>query len=171
VLLALLVALVSCSSPRVSADFDPDYDFTGKQTYAWRAGVPAASELNERRIVKSVDEVLAAHGLRPAPGGQPDLWVSTEVSTRQELRSSGGNVSLGMGRSMGAGSLGVGVSSPTQTYEVTVGTLVIELRDGASEQVVWRTVAKDTVKDDAKDAEQTIVAAVQAAFEDYPPKR
>ena len=168
-LFASLLLLGSCSSTTVHSDYDPEYDFTGKLTYAWAEGVPAQSELNQKRIVKSVDEALAAKGLRQST--PPDLWVSTQVLTQQEVRSSGGNVGIGIGGYSGGGSVGVGMSSPTRTYEVTVGTLIIEIRDGSSEQVVWRASAKETVTEDAENAQASIAKAVQKAFEDFPPQR
>jgi len=85
-LAALAGLLYACSSTSVGVDRDPDYDFTGKQTYAWKEGVPAENELHQKRIVAGVDGELTRRGLRRVEGEAPDLWVLTEVAGHREVR-------------------------------------------------------------------------------------
>jgi hypothetical protein len=161
----LLGLLAACSSSGVAVDYDSGFDFAGLSTYAWTEGVPAENELNERRIVQAVDGQLAAHGFRRVEEG-PELLVRTEVSSRQEVRSSGGSVGVGYGGSRGA----VGLSSGNRVYEVTVGTLVIELVDAASQGVVWRAEAQKTVGNDPQDTAKKIEQVTEKAFESFPPQ-
>jgi hypothetical protein len=169
-LLCLLLPLVAaCSSTRVDVDHDPDHDFSGERTYAWKQGVPAVNELQQKRIVAGVDGELGSRGFQLVESGQPDLWVRTQVGGRQETRSTGSDVSFGVGRSVGFGHVGVGTSTGNRIYEVTVGTLVIELLDGGSEQVVWRAQAEDTVSSDAEKTAEAIREAIEDAFEGFPP--
>ena len=117
---SLLLAwfVLGCSSTSVSVDRDSSYDFAGKQTYAWKEGVPAENELNEKRIVRDVDEALAARGFRLVDEGQCDLWLRTEVSTRQEIRSTGGTTHVGVTRGSRGRAVGVGTGSGGRVYEV-----------------------------------------------------
>lgn len=167
--IALLVCLVSaCSSTSVGVDKDPDYDFRGKRTYAWKAGVPAENELNQKRIVSGVDRALAQHGLQLTDAGTPDLWIQTEVSAHREVRSSGTSMGVGMSHYGGGGAVGVGTSTGNEIYEVDVGTLIIMLLDGPSGSTVWRAQAEGTVSNDPEDTAAKIQEAIDKAFEKFP---
>jgi hypothetical protein len=165
-----LVLLTACSSTSVGVDHDEHYDFSGVTTYAWTDGTPAANELNEKRIVDGVDAALAAEGLRKVESGA-DVLVFTEAASHQELRSSGGNVSVGVSRHVSRyGAVGVSTGTGNRVYEVTIGTLIIGLLDGETESLVWRASAEDTMSSDpAKNAEK-IAEAIAKAFEGYPPQ-
>lgn len=166
--LALLSLLAACSSTKVGVDRDPTYDFRGKRTYAWKEGIPAESGLNQQRIVSGVDRALGERGLQRIEGGAPDLWVYTEVAMRQETRSTGGSVGVGVGRRTSWGHVGVGTSTGNRIYEVTVGALVIVILDGPTESTVWRARAEDTVTNDAERTAEAIRKAIEKAFEDFP---
>jgi len=165
--LGILLAgmLTACSSTRVGVDHDQDFDFTGLATYAWAEGAPAENELNERRIVEGIDAALAGCGFRPVDAG-PELLVRTKVAQRQEVRSSGGSVGVGYGTGRG----GVGMSSGNRVYEVTVGTLVIEVLDAGSQSVVWRAEAEKTIGGDPEDTAKKIKEVIERAFEEFPPE-
>lgn len=160
--------LAACSSTSVGVDKDPDYDFRGKRTYAWKQGLPAENELNEKRIVAGVERALAEHGLQLTDTDTPDLWVRTEVSTRREVRSSGSSVGFGVGSYGSHGGVGVGTSTGNDVYEVDVGTLVITLLDGSSEETVWRAQAEGTVTNDPEETTAKIHEAIDKAFEKFP---
>lgn len=162
--------LAACSGgPSVAVDHDPDFDFAGKRTYAWTEGVPAESELMERRIAAAVDEALRARGFTLMEEGRPDLLVATEVSKRQEVQGSGSSVSWGAYRGTGWGGVGVQSGGDMRIWEVTVGTLAINVVDAASEKLVWRATASDTVTDDPEEAAETVRIAVERAFAGFPP--
>lgn len=171
-ILCLLLALAAaCGSTSVHVDHDPAHDFSGERTYGWKQGVPAENELHEKRIVAGVERELAERGYRRVESGEPALWVRTKVAGRQETRSTGGDVSFGVGGRVGLGHVGVGTSTGNRIYEVTVGTLVIELLDGASEEVVWRAQAEDTVGSDPEKTAEAIREAIEEAFQGFPPAR
>jgi hypothetical protein len=172
-LLTIVVGILcaSCSSNGVAVDRDPNYDFSVARTYAWTEGLPAASDLHEKRIVQGVDAALAGCGLERATTGAPDLLVSTEVQTRHEVRSSGSAVGIGIGGGFQNGSVGVGTTVGDDLDEVEVGTLVIALRDGKTEQLVWRAEAEDVVTSDPEDTAEAIREAIHDAFEEFPRAR
>jgi hypothetical protein len=160
--------LAACSSTSVGVDKDPDYDFRGKRTYAWKEGVPADNELNQKRIVTGVDRALQQHGLVLTEDGAPDLWVQTEVSYHREVRSSGTSVGFGVGGYSGHCAYGIGTSTGNDVYEVEVGTLIITLQDGSSEETVWRAQAEGTVSNDPEETAAKIQEAIDKSFEKFP---
>lgn len=165
---ALGVLCASCSSSGVAVDRDPAYDFSAPRTYAWIEGLPAASDLHEKRIVQGVDAALAGCGLERATTEAPDLLVSTEVLTRQEVRSSGRAFGIGVGAGSHDGGVGVGTTVGNELDEVLVGDLVIAIRDGKTEEVVWRAEAEDVVTSDPERTADAIREAINAAFEEFP---
>ena len=172
-LLAVALGLLcaSCSSTGVAVDRDPGYDFSAARTYAWTEGVAAASDLHEKRIVQGVDAALAGHGLERTTTGTPDLLVSTEVLTRHEVRSTGSAFGIGVGHGFQNGGVGVGTTVGNELDEVQVGTLVIAIRDGKTEDLVWRAEAEDVVTSDPERTANAIRDAISAAFEEFPRAR
>ncbi len=165
---ALCVLCASCSSTGVAVDRDPAYDFSAPRTYAWIEGVAAASDLHEKRIVQGVDAALAGYGLERATTGTPDLLVSTEVLTRHEVRSTGSAFGIGVGHGSPSGSVGVGTTVGNELDEVQVGDLVIAIRDGKTEELVWRAEAEEVVTGDPERTANAIRDAIDAAFEEFP---
>jgi len=148
-------------------DYDRAYEFAGKSTYAWKAGVPAADDAHQQRIVDNVDKAMRERGFRKSV--PPDLYVVTEVTSHQELEES--NVTFGLSVGSGGRHGGVrvgGVASPPPR-EITVGTLVIAILDGRTGELVWRATADETVTDNAGKTAQIIDRVVAKAFEDFPP--
>ena len=168
---ALVVLGASCSSSGVAVDRDPSYDFAAPRTYAWTEGVAAASDLHEKRIVEGVDAALAGCGLERATAGTPDLLVSTEVLMRHEVRSTGSAFGIGVGHGFEHGGVGVGTTVGDDLDEVEVGTLVIAIRDGKTEDLVWRAEAEDVVTSDPERTAEEIRDAINAAFEEFPRAR
>ncbi len=168
--LACLLPLVfACSSTKVYIDYDEEFDFTGLTTYSWKPGIPAQNELNERRIVDGVDDALSTHGFQRIDEGQPDLFVATEVSTRQEVRSSGGSAYVGASHRTSWGAVGMYSAPTVDIREVTVGTLVIAVIDASTEELVWRASGTDTVNSDPERTAERIQDVIEKAFHVFPP--
>ncbi len=171
VLACLLPLVVACSSTKVYIDYDEGYDFTGLTTYQWKAGIPAQNELNERRIVDGVDDALSVRGFQRIDEGQPDLFVATEVSTRQEVRSSGGSAYVGASRRTSWGAVGIQSAPTVDIREVTVGTLVIAVIDASTDKLVWRASGTDTVSSDPERTAERIREVIDKAFREFPPAK
>ena len=78
---------------------------------------------------------------------------------------------VGVGIPVGYGTVGVGRSRSGESKSIKIGTLVIEIRDGVSGELLWQAVASDTIKGDPKKIEAKVVHYMGKAFEDYPPRQ
>lgn len=150
----------------VEVDFDKEADFSKVQTYAWGTGTPAKNELNEKRIVAAIEKELGLKGLKAAEGA-PHVIVVTHVSTDQQVvmdsTTMGG---YGYGRpywGTGWGTTSVNVRT------IPVGTLVVDMLDGTTKNLIWRGVASDTVSPDPKQIEKKINQMVAKMFKKFPP--
>ena len=64
------------------------------------------------------------------------------------------------------------VGGSVSTRDVTEGTIIIDLVDGATNELVWRGTAENAHRDDTAQEKlnETIDKAIQKVFEKYPPK-
>lgn len=164
--LLLLLAMVSGAAMAVSVDYDRENDFSKYKTFAWREGNPARSEMNEKRIRDAVNANLEAAGLVQVEG-EADVYVvshaSVEGSTQVDVEQ------IGYG-----GYWGGYTTSVVHVQEIKMGTLMVDLLDGATEKLVWRGIAEKKLKGKgyaSVEAEALIKKIVGKLFKKYPSKK
>ena len=164
--LLLLLVLVSWPAMAVSVDYDRENDFSRYKTFAWREGSPARSEMNEKRIRDAVNAKLEAAGLVQVEG-KADLYVVSHVSVKGKTRVDVEEVGYG-------GYWSGYYTSVVHVREIEVGTLVVDMLDGATESLVWRGLAQKQLKGKgyhSVEAEKLINKIVGKMLRNYPPGR
>ncbi|WP_029035449.1 DUF4136 domain-containing protein [Salinimicrobium terrae] len=160
--------IFSCGGPQAVYDYDEQADFN---TYSSIAIYPeiqtGLSELDERRLISSVENSLETHDLI-APNS-PDLYLN--VYTEQYQEPSRTNVGVGIG---GTGrNVGVGVSGgiPLGGPE-TFLRLTFDLVDVRTDELVWQAVVDSKFDFNAapRERQQRFNKIVEEALEGYPPK-
>ena len=173
VMTALAAALISVTLAvaGVTVDYDKEYDFSIRRTFAWGEGTPA-SELNEKRIVGAIEDQLGSRGftLVNEEGIKADLIVLTHAASDEKTQAKA-SVGIGVSRRAGFGSVGVGTSVPVGSKTVTVGSLVVNILDAGTGDLVWQAHATGTVDTDPAKLEKKINKTVAKAFKKFPPKR
>ena len=161
-----LLMLSACSTLQTSVDFDRSVDFSKYRTYKWDNPSPPENAIVLRRFVTIVDGRLVAKGLSKAD--RADLLVALRTHRADEtVYRTDVDRSWGYGRGWWAGN--VVYEYPQQ---IPVGTLVLDLIDGTSNELIWRGVARRILdpmaSPDEKDrnAEETVARL----FEEFPPK-
>ena len=105
--------------------------------------------LNERRVRAALDAQLARRGFVQDTTGHPDFWVLYSAALR-----------------MGANIDDYGPRWRSQRFQVnriTEGTLVVDVRDGATRDLVWRGFVTGTIS--PEEAEKKIPRAVDKLIE------
>jgi hypothetical protein len=158
--------LSSCYSVRVAADYDSKADFGRYKTYAFsKTAIDKAdiSELDKRRILRSLESTLQAKGL--SKSDNPDLLVSFFTKSEKEV-----NVSqFGYGYGWGWGPYwGWGFNTP-YVYTSTEGTLFIDLVDAKSKDLVWEGQGVGNLTQDAREKDKRVAEFVSKIMEKYPP--
>jgi hypothetical protein len=147
-------------------DFDKSANFASYHTYMWeKSPNPAQGDWNQR-IIDDIDKQLQAKGLTKVDSN-PDLWVVYSNSIRDVKEVIG--VGYGLGPTWGWDN-GVGSPAIQNTYINKVGTLVVELADPKTKQLLWRGSVSDTISDKTNKNVSTIDKAVTKLFKGYPPK-
>jgi Domain of unknown function (DUF4136) len=155
---ALLVAPASAFAQKVNVDSDRSAPFAQFRTYAWTPGTPAANPLAENRIRAAVGSQLASHGFTLS--ATPDLFVATISVTHEQKEL----VANGFG---GGLVFGGNATASVQTYET--GSLIVDLYDARTKQLVWRGTGTDTLSDKPEKNTAKMNKAVAKMFEQYPP--
>ena len=163
--LALLGTITSAQS--VTYDFDRAANFSKFRTYAWTRGAALPDELNHARVVRAIENQLAAKGFtRVEASANPDLLVAYHASFDKNLRIDAYASGWGGPR---FGGLRSGTAT---TQEILTGTLVIDMIDASTEKIVWRGLASGDLDTNAKPEkrEKNINKVADKLFKNYPPK-
>jgi hypothetical protein len=173
----ILIIAVSCSSIRISSDFDKSVQFASYKTYAFTSEAMKIQldDLNKNRILKAVESELVAKGFTKSESNA-DVWIDIQLKGEQKqtatATSSGGYAGYGYGGGYRYG-YGGGFSTTTINYDTYVdGTLFIDMIDAKKQQLVWQGRGTKTIDPDAnqKKREENINYAVKQIFTQYPPK-
>ena len=149
----------------VQTNYMPGTNFAKYHTYKWVkiANGPYPNQIVSQQIVQAIDTQLAAKGLAKTDSDQAELYVDYQVAVTQERQW---NV-----YSMGGYRWGGGVASATST-PISVGTLVLDMYDPASKQLVWTGRATKTLdpSNNPEKNQQKLNKAMAKLLKNFPPK-
>lgn len=169
-----LFLFVACSGVRVSTDYDPSVDFTGFGSYAWlddSSGVEGDREdvtsLLDRRIRQAIEDELEAKGLARVERDEAEVLVSYHLSVDKKLDVDTINTGVGYYR----GWYGASAHTETIVREYEEGTLLVDLVEPGSRQLVWRGSGQSRLRESSspEQREQRVRQVVGAILKDYPP--
>jgi hypothetical protein len=165
--LFFLTTLGAALAQHVQTDFDHQANFSQYKTYSWQKIEPPNS-LWDARIKNAVDAQLAAKGWTQVDSGGDVAVVAMKTSkTQRTLRTFYDGFGGGWGwRRFGGGGFG---DSTTTEQDYKVGTLVIDLYDAKTKQLIWRGSAQDTLSDKATQNEKNLDKGVAKMFKAFPP--
>ena len=151
----------------VNYDFDRAANFAKYKTYAWTRGTELSDPLSHQRVVRSIESQLGLKGLNKVDAGSaPDLLVAYHTSFEKNLQINAWSSGYGGPR---FGGLRSGTAT---TQEIVTGTLVVDMLDAGSKNIVWRGLASGELNRAAKPEtrEKNINKATAKLFKNYPPK-
>ena len=164
-----VATLTPAFGQRVQIDFDHKRDFSQYKTYSWQEIKPANS-LWDSRIKSAVDAQLNAKGWAPVDSGSDVAIVAVKMNkTQKRLDTFYDGFGGGWGwRRFGGFDDGFG-DSTTVENDYKQGTLVIDLYDAKSKQLIWRGSAEDTLSDNASTNKKNLDKGVVKMFHMFPP--
>jgi hypothetical protein len=164
--IALLFATASFAE-QVKTDYDRSADFSQYKTYSWQK-VQTQDPLWAGRIKDAVNAALAAKGwTQVASGGQVAIVAMETTQNQQTLNTLYDGFRGGWGwRRFGGGGFG---DATTTTENYKVGTLVVDLFDANSKNLIWRGSASDTLSDKSEKNIKNLDKGVQKMFDHFPP--
>jgi hypothetical protein len=148
----------------VKTDYSHSVDFGQYHTYSWLK-VDAGNPLWVDRIKRDVDGELSAKGWMQVPsGGDAALSAFGATHERQSLQT----FYDGFGGGWRWGGFGPELATTT-TVNTPVGTLVVDIFDGHSKQLIWRGTSDKTLSDKPEKNEKKLEDSVQSMFKHFPP--
>ena len=160
----VLFFTASMFGQQVKTDYDRTADFTRYKTYSWEK-VQTQDALWVDRIKSAVNADLAAKGWTEVPSGGDVAIVAIEMTRNQQSLNTFYD-GFGGGWRWGGG---FGDSTTTvDTYKV--GSLVVDLFDARTKNLIWRGSASDTLSDKSDKNIKNLDEGVQKMFEHFPPE-
>jgi Domain of unknown function (DUF4136) len=163
----LFAASLALWAQDVHTNYMPGTDFTKYHTYKWVLiqGASHPNQIVDAEIKQSVDTQLATKGLTKVDGDKPaDLYVGYQTSVDQERQWN----AYGMGGGWRFGGMGTATSST-----ISIGTLVVDMYDPGTKQLVWTGSASKTLDPSQNQAKniKNLNNAMAKLFKSYPPKQ
>jgi hypothetical protein len=181
----LAASTAACVSPKIGYDYDSSTNFNGYHVYEWMPGDQektgdrrADSSQLDIRIRTAVAARLHLKGYTTSVSAQPDFYVAYHLEMKDLTpNSSTRYYSDGMaGKSFShtADTRSTGAAHPTtgEAQSFLAGTLLIDIIDAASKQVVWRGTAAGEIDPGltSKERDERIRNIVHDMLAHFPPK-
>ena len=175
----IILVLAACSSVKVTSDYDKTADFNKYKTFNYYGWQEDSDKILNRFDKERIEEAFGAEfekrGITFTESGG-DAIVSLFIVVDQKTQTTaytnhyGGMYGAGYG-GYGYGGWGMGAGQSTTTYsesDYLVGTLVCDVFDAETKQLVWQAVGSGTVDDNPNSREKNIPKAVAKIMYKYP---
>ena len=169
---AVALASVSCATaPTVKTDYDKNVNFSAIKTFAVKIGTSWNNQISEKRVTDAIAQTLVQKGWKRVDDS-PDALVLLHGATDKQksintFYSGGGYGGYG---SRGWGGMGMGMgTATTTTSEYLVGTLVVDVFDAKTKQLMFRGTASDELSDKPENNQKKLQQASDKMFKDFPP--
>jgi Domain of unknown function (DUF4136) len=161
---AALMACSAISSQEVRVDSMPGTDFSKYHSYKWVV-IESGSHPNQivdAQIKQAIDAQLEAKGLTKVDDDNADLYVGYQVAVDQQKQWN----AYGMRGGVRWG----GMATATSTT-INVGTLVLDMYDPATKQLVWTGTATKTLDPGSNQQknQKNLDKAMQKVLKSFPP--
>jgi hypothetical protein len=149
---------------QVKTDYDRAANFGQYKTFSWEK-VQTKNALWVDRIKTAVNTQLAAKGWTEVPAGGDVAVIAMETTQNQQTLNTFYDRFGGGWRWSG------GWGDATTTVEnYKVGTLVVDLFDAGTKQLIWRGSASDTLAEKSDKNIKNLDKGVQKMFAHFPPE-
>jgi hypothetical protein len=155
------------SAQQISTDYDRSANFAHYRNYSW-LHAKTRDPLSVDRIKHAVNTALAAKGWTQVESGADVSIVAMEITRDQQtLDTFYDGFGGGWGwRRFGGGGFGEATTT-SDTYKV--GTVVVDLFDARTKQLIWRGAASDTLSDNSDKNIKNLDEGVDKMFKHFPP--
>jgi hypothetical protein len=169
---ALSVTSAAAFAQDVKTDFDKSANFAAIKTFATKIGTSWNNSISEKRVMDEITQALTEKGWTPVEADKADAIVVLHGATEKQktlntFYSGGGYGGYGW-RGWGYGGAGMGTATTTES-EFLVGTLVVDIFDAKSKQLMFRGTAQDELSDKPDKNVKKLHKASEKMFKDFPP--
>jgi len=175
--LLLLLTLFVVSSPvlgqKVKIESGKGVDFSKFKTYSWTRGIAAKNPYVNMMLIEGIERNMAIKGFTKVDR-DGDLQLSLSVAVDFDIQVSHEGWGNSGGSSLQTGIPSVGTAG---AWDVRKGTIVLDILDKTSQNLVWHGLSSDTIKHepsndmqrDARKVEKQVKKAIEQFFKKIPP--
>ena len=163
---AILFLASTLSAQQVKTDYDRNANFAQYKTYSWEQ-VKTKNPLDIDRIKSAVNAALTAKGWTQVGSGSDVSIVAMEITQEQQTLNTFYDGFGGGWRWRGFGGFGEETTT-TDTYKV--GTLVLDLFDTKTKNLLWRGSSSDTLSNNSDKNIKNLDNGVEKMFKSFPPR-
>ena len=162
----LLITARTLAAQDVKYNFMPGTDFSKYHTYKWVIieGGAHPNQIVDAQIKQAVDSQLASKGLSKTDNDKADLYVGYQIALDKEKQWN----------AFGTGGVrwGGGMASATSST-ITNGSLVLDMYDPTTKQLVWTGNATKTLDPSGNQEknQKNLDKAMEKLLKNYPPKQ
>jgi hypothetical protein len=169
---ALTLIGVAAGAQDVKVDFDKNANFGAIKTFAVKIGTSWNNQISEKRIMDEIQQTLVEKGWATAEADKADAVVVVHGATEKQRTLntfySGMGGYGGYGWRGWGGGMGMGTATTTES-EYLVGTLVVDIFDAKTKQLMFRGTAQDEISDKPEKNIKKVAKASDKMFKDFPP--
>jgi len=167
-----LALLGGCSRYHVTYDYDVTAAYGRYKTfdyYTSKKGTGGTTSLMDRRVRSAVEKELQAKGFTLETKADPDFLVTYYPIVQERRTRTTTHVGWGWGYRPLYGRMGTRVS---RVHTHREGTIVIEIVDFKSNQMIWQGAAAGALTglDTPEEADEAVPRAVRDILGRFPPK-
>ncbi|USE34516.1 DUF4136 domain-containing protein [Endozoicomonas sp. SCSIO W0465] len=179
VVVLLTVILAGCASRNVDWDYDTERSLTGMTVYRWiepalddrvKSQKPGyhVEALMDQRVHNAVNSILATRGFQRVDSDKTDVDFLVNYITSRKTRREERQVTTSFGYGFSPWGLGFSTDSRVQEYEE--GSLIIDIIDPETRQVIWRGRSRARIQENLSPEQRTvrINEAVASILEGFP---
>jgi len=151
VAVGVAVGLAGCSTLLVGSHLERGLDFTRYRTFDW--GPPDSLPIGDPRLDRdpffidhlqgAIEKQMAARGYARVESGQPDLLIHYHASAQRRLNVNDVDHDRGYCQT---DDCRAGISQNAGISEHEAGTLIVDIIDARTSQLVWRGWAQDSLE-------------------------
>ena len=174
-MMALMMAIVSCSSIKVAIDQNKNIDFSNYKTYTFLGWQNHSdkdlSEEDKLLLRDAFTKEFERRGMtRQNSGG--DMEISLYIVTSKETAVSGYNDYVAKRGTYYHYDRGYGRSNNNtySTQQKLVGTMIMNVYDGKSREEIWQAIATKTVEKNPEKRKKSIPSTIRSVMREFPVK-
>ena len=162
---SLLITLLAslAFADHIAVDYDHHANFARLHTYSW-GKVQTANSIWDARVKDAIQTQLAAKGWTQVPsGGEVTVMAVERTQVQQQIDT----LYDGFGGRRFFGDFGEATTT-VQNYKV--GTLVIDMYDTPSKNLIWRGSSSDALSGNPEKNDKKMHKEVNKMFQHFPPE-
>ena len=167
-----LLLLGACTGYHVNYDYDVTASFGRYKTfdyYTSKKGTGGTTNLMDKRVRAAVEKELQAKGFVMETKADPDFLVTYYPIVHERRYRTTTHLGWGWGYRPFYGGVGTSMS---EVHSYQEGTIVIEIVDFKSNQMVWQGAAAGALTglNNPEDADEVVPKAVRDILAKFPPR-